>query len=218
MSTLLLQLAAPLQAWGTHDRFVVRGTDHEPSFSGVVGLLMAAFGWSEADPINPELTSLAMGVRVDRPGELLSDYHTVRGGKDGDGGAKDVVVSHRHYLQDAAFLVGLEGGYPFLRSVVAALEEPSFCLYLGRKSCPPSLPLTLPDGLRAGTLESELRGYRWLRIGSAEPPSQLRLQLPAEDSDATLVRFDYPLSFREGYRAYAPRCVRELMIPVPEGG
>ena len=44
MSTLLLRLAAPLQAWGINSKFDIRKTEREPSKSGVVGLLAAALG------------------------------------------------------------------------------------------------------------------------------------------------------------------------------
>lgn len=44
MSTLLLRLAGPLQAWGTESKFETRRTEREPTRSGVVGLLMAALG------------------------------------------------------------------------------------------------------------------------------------------------------------------------------
>ena len=42
MSTLLLRLAAPLQAWGTASKFERRRTQREPSKSGVIGMLAAA--------------------------------------------------------------------------------------------------------------------------------------------------------------------------------
>ena len=44
MATLLLRLAAPLQAWGSDSKFETRKTDREPTKSGVVGLLAAALG------------------------------------------------------------------------------------------------------------------------------------------------------------------------------
>ena len=42
MAVLLLKLAGPLQSWGSSSRFTERGTEHEPTKSGVVGLLAAA--------------------------------------------------------------------------------------------------------------------------------------------------------------------------------
>ena len=44
MSTLLLRLAGPLQAWGNDSKFETRRTGREPSKSGVIGLLAAALG------------------------------------------------------------------------------------------------------------------------------------------------------------------------------
>ena len=37
MATLLLRLAAPLQAWGADSKFETRKTGREPTKSGVVG-------------------------------------------------------------------------------------------------------------------------------------------------------------------------------------
>ena len=42
MATLLLRLAAPLQAWGADSKFETRKTNREPTKSGVIGLLAAA--------------------------------------------------------------------------------------------------------------------------------------------------------------------------------
>ena len=44
MATLLLRLAAPLQAWGADSKFETRKTAREPTKSGVIGLLAAALG------------------------------------------------------------------------------------------------------------------------------------------------------------------------------
>ena len=49
MATLLLRLAAPLQAWGSDSKFETRKTDREPTKSGVVGLLAAALGLRRDD-------------------------------------------------------------------------------------------------------------------------------------------------------------------------
>ena len=41
MAVLLLRLAAPLQAWGSNSKFIIRNTEREPTKSGVVGMLAA---------------------------------------------------------------------------------------------------------------------------------------------------------------------------------
>ena len=76
MSTLLLRLAAPLQAWGINSKFDIRKTEREPSKSGVVGLLAAALGRRRDESLD-DLAALKFGIRSDKEGELLKDFHMV---------------------------------------------------------------------------------------------------------------------------------------------
>ena len=79
MATLLLRLAAPLQAWGADSKFETRKTNREPTKSGVIGLLAAALGLRRDDcEALTRLTGLRFGVRVEREGQLLVDYHTAK--------------------------------------------------------------------------------------------------------------------------------------------
>lgn len=110
MATLLMRLQGPMQSWGTTSRFDERDTQLEPSKSGVLGLVCAALGRDRSEPLE-DLASLRMGVRVDREGIPLRDYQTATGVLVASGKAdpRRTVVSPRHYLADAVFLVGLEG-------------------------------------------------------------------------------------------------------------
>ena len=133
MSTLLLRLAGPMQSWGTDSKFDVRRTGREPSKSGVIGLVAAALGIARQDrEALQTLNGLRFGVRVDREGAMLRDYHIART-------AKDVAyVTHRYYLSDAEFVAGLESDdRALLARIAQALQAPAFPLYLGRRSCPP---------------------------------------------------------------------------------
>lgn len=67
MSTLLLRLAGPMQAWGTDSKFEVRGAGREPSKSGVIGLLAAALGRSRDSDLS-DLNALRFGIRVEQEG------------------------------------------------------------------------------------------------------------------------------------------------------
>ena len=150
MATLLLRLAAPLQAWGSDSKFETRKTDREPTKSGVVGLLAAALGLRRDDTEGlARLNGLRFAVRADQEGSLLVDFHTAK--------SRDTsYVTYRHYLQDAVFLAGLESeDEALLRELEAALRHPVYPLYLGRRSCPPTLPLCL--GIRQGSLLDILR-------------------------------------------------------------
>ena len=77
MPTLLLRLAAPMQAWGIASNFDTRKMALAPTKSGVIGLLAAALGIRRDAPerLTP-LNQLRFGVRTDRAGSLLVDFHT----------------------------------------------------------------------------------------------------------------------------------------------
>ncbi|MEU6680987.1 type I-E CRISPR-associated protein Cas5/CasD [Streptomyces sp. NPDC046925] len=86
--TLLLRLEGILQAWGTHSRFADRDSASHPTKSGVIGLLAAADGHDRDEhrtadddflPLST-LANLRFGVRADRPGTLVRDFHTAGGG------------------------------------------------------------------------------------------------------------------------------------------
>ncbi|MFJ4774130.1 type I-E CRISPR-associated protein Cas5/CasD [Streptomyces uncialis] len=90
---LLVRLAGPLQSWGVASRFALRDTHPRPTKSGVVGLCAAALGLDRDEPLG-ELAALLFGVRADRPGTPLRDYHTVGGGRYPIR-PRDLVTDHR---------------------------------------------------------------------------------------------------------------------------
>ncbi|MFJ7278960.1 type I-E CRISPR-associated protein Cas5/CasD [Kitasatospora sp. NPDC098663] len=76
---LLIRLAGPLQSWGTSG-LAHRDTHSRPTKSGVIGLCAAALGVPRGEPLG-RLAEVLFGVRADRPGTPLRDYHTVGGGR-----------------------------------------------------------------------------------------------------------------------------------------
>ncbi len=207
MATLLLRLQAPLQSWGISSLFTERDTAREPSKSGVIGLICAALGRAR-DADLTDLTQLRMGVRVDREGKLQLDYQTSGNILRSDGAmSKNAVVSHRYYLADAVFLVGLEGELAKLKEIDDALRSPKWLLYLGRKAFPPTASVWLDDGLRDGNLESELRSYPLLVDGEG------KLRLLIEDENGAFLRHDVPLNFAE--RKFTNRSIRIEMCDRP---
>ncbi len=75
----MARLAGPLQSWGEHSPYTQRGTMPYPTYSGLLGLARAALGSSrESDPSSWSwLRTLAMAVRIDTPGAIARDFHTV---------------------------------------------------------------------------------------------------------------------------------------------
>lgn len=208
MSTLLLRLAAPLQAWGASSRFTRRETRPEPTKSGVVGLLAAADGRRRTDSIE-DLVGLRFGVRVDQPGRLVRDFHTAHHPITG----KSMPLSYRYYLADAVFLAAVEGDRELLTGIDDALRRPVFPLYLGRRSCVPTGELSL--SVVDAELEDAIRDHPWLASSwyRSSMPRQVslavRLDAPSQHSgeyDVETLR-DVPLSFDPVRREYGWRDV-----------
>jgi CRISPR system Cascade subunit CasD len=121
-------------------------------------MLAAALGRGRSDDVQ-DLTNLRFGVRADRPGKVLSDFHTVsslfdeqgifapdRGRLPLAGGGyrsseTSTQLTYRYYLADACFVAGLEGELSDLEGFERALRKPEFPLYLGRRACPPDRPV-----------------------------------------------------------------------------
>lgn len=203
MPTLLLRLAAPLQSWGSSSKFEIRTTEKMPTKSGVVGMLAAALG-RRRDSDLTDLSGLKFGVRADREGEDITDFHMARLVKDSS--VKSSYVTYRHYLSDAVFLAGLEGGEEVLQILEAALRKPKFPLFLGRRSCPPTLPIVI--GIRNLPLEDALREEAPL---DGKKKTMLRVQIETDDPDMGMLQ-DVPISFNPGRRVYGYRRLREFFV------
>ena len=217
MAVLLLRLAGPMQAWGVRSRFTVRSTELAPTKSGVIGMLAAAVGRRRTDPIE-DLIKLRFGVRKDQPGTVIRDFHTARTLD----GRSSMPLSNRYYLADAVFLAGIEGDEALLEGIDEALRHPAFPLYLGRRSCPPTHPVSL--GLREAALLDALRAEPWLasewfrrrrREGLNAEILIDQEAVPVEEraGDARGSR-DVPLSFDPRRRDYGFREVERLMVRV----
>ena len=210
MTTLLLRLDGPLQAWGDSSRFVNRRTRSEPTKSGVLGLLAAAQGRRRTDPIE-DLAALRFGVRVDQRGRLIRDFQTaIRWAPK----KESMPLSYRYYLADAVFVAGVEGDPALLHGLHEAVQEPRFPLFLGRRSCPPSdEPISL--GVVEEDLESALREHEWLARDwyRKRQGRTVHLELVSDagdDSHGTQMARDVPVSFDPELRQYGWRRVERL--------
>lgn len=209
MTVLLLRLAGPLQAWGDSSRFTRRDTGRYPTKSGVLGLLAAAEGRRRTDEIE-DLARLRFGVRVDQPGQLQRDFQTAINWSTG----KSMPLSYRYYLADAVFVAGVEGDRELLKALDAALTDPAFPLYLGRRSCPTSGRVSL--GVAERVLEPALREEEWHAASwyRRTQPRRVALELVVDavpgGTDPTETRRDVPLSFSPERREYGWREVAQI--------
>ncbi|MEE1839903.1 MULTISPECIES: type I-E CRISPR-associated protein Cas5/CasD [unclassified Streptomyces] len=216
MSVLLMRLAGPLQSWGSAARFVRRTTENAPTKSGVLGLLAAAQG-RRRDADLSDLAALEFGVRIDQPGTRLRDFQTAHHSDT----LKAMPLSERFYLADAVFVAGVSGEAALVQRLYEALLEPVFLPYLGRRSCPPSEPITIGEPLDKG-LEQALREAEWeasarfrrRRAASGTAQLDLLLDSPPEIRPDLTLR-DLPMSFDPRHRRYGLRGIRTLQVPAP---
>jgi CRISPR system Cascade subunit CasD len=217
MPTLLLRLIGPMQSWGTTSRFDQRDTGKEPSKSGVIGLLAAALGidrenWADLKP----LADLKMAVRHDRTGMPKRDYQTAGCAssdtiiKANGSPSKDGVVSQRHYLADAAFLVGLEGdNSSLLERAHEHLKNPTWMLFLGRKSYLPSEPIWIENGVQNAPLREVIIHWPWIATLRKweETPEKLSVSWESEGETGVL---------KMDQRRFGSRFVQSELISFPK--
>ena len=211
-SCVALRLEGPLQSWGTASQYNRRMTDILPSRSAVMGMLCAALGLSrgsgEEKTFLHEMASVRMlavavpRVLDDRRLQVrrMEDYHTVQATLKASGTFKDCHITRRQFLLDASFRVFLSGGRPLMEKVGAALQDPVWGRWLGRKACIPSAPVF------AGLFADERQAI------AACIPGGLRECISSRDAtsfaEGTDSVADMPLSFDSSDRAFALRRIR----------
>lgn len=190
---LVFTLSATIGAMGDlagHER---RGSQLWPGRSAVTGLLGAALGLRREDDFSDlDALGLAVAPFVTGVEHVFRDYHTVEtvpsakarrpnsrpealriAGRD-----TNTTITLRDYRTGSLFGVALWGGE--LEPLRAALVEPVFTLYFGRKSCPLSAPVA-PRIVTADSPEDALAYVqlpRW-RAGAVA----VHLMTDAQDGD-----------------------------------
>lgn len=167
---LLFTWWAPLAAMGDVAVGERRVGADRPAKSAVLGLIAAALGIERREEAAHAALASGYGqaVRVDAPGALLEDYHTVqappaRRGKRWPTRADELaesrlgtILSLRDYRTDtlATIVLWARPSAPLpLARLSEALSTPTFVLYAGRKACPLGLP-PAPCLIEAATLDA----------------------------------------------------------------
>lgn len=172
MEYLVFRLYGAMVSWGDIAVGTSRHTANHPSKSAIIGLIGAALGIKREDEETQIQLSEGYGFAIKQysTGTLLQDFHTSQTpdsvGKFQYRTRRDelvfgqerlgTVLSTREYLTDSVALVAVNilNNAPFsLQKIKDKLLKPEFHLYLGRKSCPLSIPLS-PQ------IISEHRGFK----------------------------------------------------------
>jgi CRISPR system Cascade subunit CasD len=222
---LALLLDGPMQSWGYVSRFERRTTALHPTRSGVIGLIAAALGINKHSPDEVQQIARFVSLNVttvllphyDRSGaeipiRRLEDYHTVTGIRRASGKVdKDATAqTYRHYLLDARFGVLLEGAEGLLEEIAAALRNPRWGVFLGRKCCLPASPVLItvsPSRAKAWCEMLRCTGH------SGEEPEERFdriIEVSATNSGADMIE-DTPIGFGKSLGTrHAPRWIRRI--------
>jgi CRISPR system Cascade subunit CasD len=219
MRAIGIRLEGPMQAWGGPTAGDDRPTLEFPTKSGVLGLVAGALGIDRSD--TSSLLALHRGfgvaVRVDRAGVRGLDFHTVQQVPTAEGGVAETVVSRRSYLYDASFavlLMEVEASRP-LKDVVDALRCPYFVSALGRKGCPPAVPVLAAPAPVEGANWREL--FSRLPIAESGKGAEEQLDVFVEGRHPGRLR---ELRVRDQFvgplrRMFGERSVSHFRIPRP---
>ena len=164
---LVIRLEAPLLAFGGVAVDQVGPVRDFPATSMLTGLIGNAFGWDWTDYAAHQAIQdrLVYAVRLEREGTLLTDTQnaqlaktdkgwTTHGAPEGRDGASYGAPHRRQrdYFADLSVRVVLrfepEEKTPTLDALAEALDRPARPLFLGRKSCLPSVPLLARGAVR----------------------------------------------------------------------
>lgn len=230
---LLLWLEAPLQSWGHDSKFGRRDSLDFPTKSGVLGLLCCARGaggeqiewlarWAELD------MQVVAYVPTDWQGKalprlpLMRDFHMVGSGYDDQDPWQNLLIpktsegkkpngagtkmTYRYYLQDMAFAVALQGPEEDLHTVAAALQNPVWDLYLGRKNCVPTEFIS--QGIHADAERAMDKAGQLAESKKRLPAFKV---LQGEHEGEVITLNDVPLQFGE-HKLYRDR--RVTVLPV----
>ncbi|MGD9818927.1 MAG: type I-E CRISPR-associated protein Cas5/CasD [Desulfomonilaceae bacterium] len=219
---MVFRLYGPMCSWGDVAVGGFRPSVSSPSRSAIIGMLAAALGIKRdhEDELLSLDRSISLAVEVESYGTLMVDYHTAQSPRSLSGNfffsrkreieavredtKAQATLSQREYFVDSVYRVfawlNSNSDVQMLRVLLKALKQPRFPLYLGRKSCPPSLPLA-PQILQAETLKKAIEKARFpdeiaLNRLSKDTHGIYWEEYPESGLDSTqvIIRRDSPLS------------------------
>ncbi|MER6240039.1 type I-E CRISPR-associated protein Cas5/CasD [Streptomyces clavifer] len=192
-------------------RFTRRTTESAPTKSAVIGMLAAAAGIERRDDAGlASLAALRFAVRIDQPGTRVRDFQTAHHGASG----KSMPLSERFYLADAIFVAAVKGDPTLLAGLHAALRNPVYAPFLGRRSCPPAQPvdLGLQDGSSLMKVLSEVPWqasacYRGQHRGRSDVELTVLREADGDEASFADTFRDQPISYAAEHRRHALRAV-----------
>ena len=219
---LVFQIYGAMAAWGDIAVGENRRSAAHPTKSAILGLVAAALGIDRENEIvhNKIASAYGFGCKVISSGSLLIDYHTVQvppqqrkavlPTRKAELSAEKLgtLLSSREYRCEAIYIIAVwlnNQSAPFsLKQLYEALSCPTYTLYLGRKSCPPGLPLN-PKIIEKRTLKEALDSQTDIEVilsnGIRLPETRLYYWEDISESglepEQQFERWDIPLSKKQ---------------------
>ena len=204
---LILHLDAPLQSWGSDSKFQLRSAGFAPSKSAICGMVCAACGAPKESSLEADIIAWFSHAKMDcfcmKEGGILVDFHTIQNYRRADGSIATgkTVISQRNYWQNSRFNVVLSStDLTFLSRIHAAIQNPVWGVWLGRKCCIPAAPI----------IQEPIMSYADARQKASEGSYESFSEVDDFES-GTDTWYDQPIGFgkmsssgRDG-REYAPR-------------
>lgn len=216
MKTILLKFSGPLQSWGTNARFEDRFTDRYPSKSALIGLISASFGYRRNEKeLITRLNKLDFAVRVDQPGNILSDYQIAAKYKS-NGTLDRTYVTNRYYLQDAVFLVAISSeNHELIEEIIVALKNPYFQPFLGRRSVPlnPDFYIGVKNkNIIECLIDESWHASKWYRKKHKTANLEIYADSHLLEGSVSFMKRDLSVSFSQKGRLHSFRAVSRIMI------
>lgn len=169
---LVFRLYGPMASWGQAAVGGDRPTDIQPPRSAILGLLGAALGIKrdQQAKLDELQRSVVLATKQCVPSSLIRDYHTSQvpsqqrnvvhrtRKSELDEPKLNTILSSRDYRCDGVWIVAVSSSAQSeldLEMLKSALLTPVYTLSLGRKSCPPALPLS-PKIVSTNTIKEAL--------------------------------------------------------------
>lgn len=223
---LAFTLTATLAAMGGPAGHERRGSETWPGRSAILGLLAAAQG-IRRDGDFSRLDELDLAVAVFDQGQHLRDYHTVQTvptsavkrpqsrpeALTAAGLSVNTAISKRDYRCGSLYGVAIWG--EGLAEIEAALNEPVFTLYLGRKSC----PLASPVGPRIMRADGPVQALGRIKLPpwrSGAKATMLATSAPEIPGGSSGIRYDRPIDRISWH--FASRSETVVSVDIRPGG
>lgn len=209
MRTLVLKFSGPMQSWSVDSKFSTRSAGRWPSRSAIIGMLSAALGLERGENLD-RFKTLRIVIRIDSPGEILPDYHSIRKWDRSEGVSEPIgnalAVSNRYYFEDAVFMVFLQDEDNVIDDYKNALRQPKYSLFFGRKSCPTTIDLIY--GSYDSAIEDIIDTVPIQHVNIDEDYTPVIVR-DAVDGEVGSIIKDVPIDYSVRNRRYSGRLVVE---------